>query len=39
LAGPLNEFQAVSALETKSADWVDDWLNRPHTGDTDFSAL
>jgi hypothetical protein len=39
LAGPLNEFQAVSTLETRSADWVDDWLSRPHTGDTDFSAL
>ncbi|MDM0046823.1 hypothetical protein QTH91_20190 [Variovorax dokdonensis] len=39
LAGPLDELQAVSALEAKSADWVDDWLSRSHTGDTDFSTL
>lgn len=39
LAGPLKEIMAISALESKSADWVDDWLSRPHTGSTGFSAL
>ncbi|MDM0037320.1 hypothetical protein QTI33_34705 [Variovorax sp. J22P271] len=39
LAGPLDVYSAISALEVKSADWVDDWLNRPHTGNTGFGDL
>ncbi|MDM0029882.1 hypothetical protein [Variovorax saccharolyticus] len=39
LAGPLDVRSAISTLETKSADWVDDWLSRSHTGNTGFSEL
>ena len=35
----LNETETRLALGTKARDFIDDWMSRDHTGDTEFSEL
>jgi len=39
LAGQMDEASAILSLERRSADWVEEWLSRNHTGKTGFSEL
>jgi len=39
LARQMDEASAILSLERKSADWVEEWLSRNHSGTTGFIKL